>query len=374
MLLPLIFWSIVLLLVLSVVGYGVFVVLSTLFVRRTTPTPASQPITNVSVVLPCYNEEKNIERKLQNLLHLPDTISREFIILSDGSTDATDEIITRYLPLLRAAGYPCQFVRIPTRQGKPNALNTGIELACGELVILTDSRQQLPPYSLDRLADICTNDASVGAVTCLINHPIKSHIRQFINWIRLAEGRGHGSTVGTYGPLYAIRRALFKPLPLQIILDDLYIPLTIMQQQYRVVATPDVVVTEYNMTDIYNTRRSMRISLGLLQITQYKHLFQTLPTSFKLRLLLHKYTRFAIPFLILALLIVNIALYNTPPYTLFLYIWMGVILTTFGSLLFGKHNILTLLYRLALSYLLALQTFLRTPSPNAKWDKTIPIK
>ena len=54
-------------------------------------------MTKVSIIVPAYNVEKYIARCIDSLLSQT-LIDIEIIIINDGSTDKTDEIINSYLP------------------------------------------------------------------------------------------------------------------------------------------------------------------------------------------------------------------------------------------------------------------------------------
>ena len=54
-------------------------------------------IKSISIIIPCYNEEKTIEKVLNNILNLNlQEISKEIIIIDDGSTDTTPSILNKF--------------------------------------------------------------------------------------------------------------------------------------------------------------------------------------------------------------------------------------------------------------------------------------
>src|SRR5207253_885457 len=83
----------------------------------------------------------------------------EVIVVSDGSTDRTEEIVTGLLSLYSNL----VFIR-KNHEGKAAALNAGVESAKGEILIFTDARQQLEP---DAASALVANfaDPTVGAVS-----------------------------------------------------------------------------------------------------------------------------------------------------------------------------------------------------------------
>ncbi len=105
----------------------------------------------VSVLVPARNEENNIERCVSSLLH-QDYDNYELIVLNDGSTDHTGEILERLLrsdsrSLLRILdGTPLP----PDWHGKAWACNQLGEAARGELLLFTDADTYHSPDSLSR--------------------------------------------------------------------------------------------------------------------------------------------------------------------------------------------------------------------------------
>ena len=111
---------------------------------------------DVSILLTVYNGEKWIRDKLRSILDLdypPQLIA--VTVISDGSTDRTDEIVRGF------AGQGVELLRVP-RGGKAAALNAGLRAARGRILFFTDVRQPLDPGCLKSLV-ACLGDPSVGA-------------------------------------------------------------------------------------------------------------------------------------------------------------------------------------------------------------------
>ena len=119
--------------------------------------PAIDPTRFVTVMIPAYNEERVIERAVRGVLASTD-VAIEVIVIDDGSKDATSAIVARAF-----ADDPR--VRLLTLEngGKARALNTGLELAKGEIVIALDADTQFEPTTIARLAR-WFDDPDLGAV------------------------------------------------------------------------------------------------------------------------------------------------------------------------------------------------------------------
>jgi peptidoglycan-N-acetylglucosamine deacetylase len=119
--------------------------------------PAIDPETFVTVMIPAYNEEMVIERAVRGVLASTD-VRIEVIVIDDGSADRTSAIV-------RETFAEDPRVRLLTLEngGKARALNRGLELATGEIVIALDADTQFEPTTIARLAR-WFGDPNLGAV------------------------------------------------------------------------------------------------------------------------------------------------------------------------------------------------------------------
>ena len=137
--------------------------------RRRRPPPARRgddpgdPLP-VTVLIAAYNEEAVIEATLRSLV-LSSYPVREFLVVDDGSTDATAEIVER----LRITLDPrIRLLRQPNGR-KPAALNRGMRAAVGDYVITVDADTQADPDLVGNLvrhfeADVYGTIAAVAGV------------------------------------------------------------------------------------------------------------------------------------------------------------------------------------------------------------------
>jgi cellulose synthase/poly-beta-1,6-N-acetylglucosamine synthase-like glycosyltransferase len=110
----------------------------------------------VSVIVPAFNEAANIAGTVRSLVR-NDYPWLEVIVVDDGSTDGTAEVVER-LRLPRVS-----VVRQPNA-GKPAALNTGMRYAVGDVLVLVDGDTVFAPDAVGRLIQPL-RDATVGAVS-----------------------------------------------------------------------------------------------------------------------------------------------------------------------------------------------------------------
>jgi CTP:molybdopterin cytidylyltransferase MocA len=181
----------------------------------------------VTVVLPVRNGEAWIAAKLESILALDYPPAQlRVLVVSDGSTDATEEIVREYA----GRDSRIQLERIAA-SGKAAALNAALEQARGEIVFFTDVRQPLDQACLRNLV-ACFADPAVGVASGeLVILDSESRERASVSlywryekWIR-KQLSAIDSVPGATGAVYAMRRSLTTPLPPETLCDDMYLPL-----------------------------------------------------------------------------------------------------------------------------------------------------
>lgn len=111
--------------------------------------------TKLSVVIPCYNEERTLERCVARLLRIEDaSLSLEVIIVDDGSTDGCWKIIES----LAESRPQIVALRHEKNRGKGAALATGFKRATGQYVAIQDADLEYDPSDLKRLLPLLVND------------------------------------------------------------------------------------------------------------------------------------------------------------------------------------------------------------------------
>jgi len=172
----------------------------------------------VSIVIPAYNEEKQIGGAIEALLaqDYPQD-RRQILILSDASSDRTDEIVREY------SHKGVELLRMESRGGKTKAENASCAFLRGEIVVNTDASIRLLPGAVRHLVS-GLRDPSVGvasgrdvsiATQVSANSTEASYVG-YEMWVRALESRC-GGIVGASGSGYAIRKVLHV-LPVR---DDL---------------------------------------------------------------------------------------------------------------------------------------------------------
>jgi cellulose synthase/poly-beta-1,6-N-acetylglucosamine synthase-like glycosyltransferase/peptidoglycan/xylan/chitin deacetylase (PgdA/CDA1 family) len=141
--------------------FGARVVLLVAFARRHVRTVRNRPGEErfsppVSVVVPAFNEAVGIERAVRSLA-ASDYPEFEVIVVDDGSTDGTPDLVERM-------NLPGVSVIRQSNGGKPSALNRGLAAARHEAIVMVDADTVFEPETIRRLVQPL-RDPKVGAVS-----------------------------------------------------------------------------------------------------------------------------------------------------------------------------------------------------------------
>jgi cellulose synthase/poly-beta-1,6-N-acetylglucosamine synthase-like glycosyltransferase len=259
----------------------------------------------VSVVIAAYNEERVIERRLENLLALdypPDKL--ELVVASDASTDRTDELVERYAPRVR-------LVRCP-RGGKVAAQNHTLPTTSGEIVAFSDANATWAPDALRRLVrNFADPDVAYVCGRLRLERADGSNREgaywRYELWLRKSESR-LGSVTGGNGSIYAVRRGDYVDVDPRFG-HDLAFPYLMVQRGRRAVYEPDAVAFEKpTPTNEAEYRRKVRMFEHCWLIALRGSLLRRLPPVYWVEVFSHRLLRYGSGLLHLVLLGTSIAL------------------------------------------------------------------
>lgn len=264
----------------------------------------------VSVIVPAHNEEAVIEKKIANLLAADYPRDRiEILVGSDGSSDRTEEIVRAY------ESQGVGLVSFPQQHGKSAIQNGLVALASGEVLVFTDADCTFGPDVLRRLIGNFA-DPAIGLVTGRPTFENSSETTvtrnegSYLNyetWLR-AEESARGLLVLASGSLFAMRRALWKPLEAGLG-DDFALPLRVARAGFRSVLEPDAIaVTQLTQKEPQSMfRMKVRIiAKDLRALLANRELLNPIRhRTMALSLCSHKLLRWLVPYFLLALLAAN---------------------------------------------------------------------
>jgi hypothetical protein len=205
------FWLAAALLAYTWIGYPLLLYL--LAARRRARPPLEPARPSLSVIVAAYNEAGCIREKIDSTLAQRYPGQRlEIIVVSDGSTDATDAVVARHPdPRVR-------LIRQEPRAGKSVALNRGAAAARGDLLVFPDANAMFARDALARLAGPFA-DPRVGLVT---GHGLyadttgdaRAVSSGYVRYeARLRAGESAlGFQSSADGAIYALRRGLYREL------------------------------------------------------------------------------------------------------------------------------------------------------------------
>ena len=111
--------------------------------------------TQVSIIIPTYNESQNIIKILKSIGDfLPKNILAEAIVVDDNSPDGTGKIVENYLKdFKRITGYTIDVIHRTAKKGLSSAILNGIQQAKGDTIVVMDSDFSHPPQIIPRMLD-----------------------------------------------------------------------------------------------------------------------------------------------------------------------------------------------------------------------------
>jgi cellulose synthase/poly-beta-1,6-N-acetylglucosamine synthase-like glycosyltransferase len=330
---------------------------------RATPIgdTAEGALPRVTAILAVRNAAGVVRERVANLLEqdYPAELL-DVIVACNGCTDGTERIAGE----LAATTSRVTVVTARPSEGKAGALNAGAAAARGEVLVFADARQRFEGDAVRQLVAALA-DPRTGGVSgrLVIGRAADSVVEgvgrywQLETQLRLAESRT-GSIVGVTGAIHAVRRELFRPLPAAVILDDMYVPLTVVRAGYRVGMAPAAVALDHPSSDgAAEYRRRVRTLVGNYELLRHMPwLLSPTRNPVFVRYVSHKLFRVLTPVFCIGLVVSGLALpgliHRGPASVLLLAYVLGAVGMVVPSRLLALPSAFLLLHRAGLAALL----------------------
>jgi cellulose synthase/poly-beta-1,6-N-acetylglucosamine synthase-like glycosyltransferase len=290
------------------------------------PDGEGKSLPSLSLLIAAHNEEAVIEERIRNALQMDYPADKlEIVVASDGSVDATAAIVRRY------ADRGVRLLDYSVRRGKAATLNAAVAELRGEIILLSDANTYTDANAARNLVRWFTNP-KVGVVCgrLVLTDPETGGNADSLYWkyetfLKRCEGR-LGALLGSNGAIYAIRRALYFPIPGDTIVDDFVIPLQAkLRTGCAIVYDCDAVAREETAPDVRSEfRRRSRIGAGGFQsILLLWRLLNPRRGWVAFTFFSHKIVRWLCPFFMLGALFANLLLLAEPLYRATLFAQLG---------------------------------------------------
>jgi cellulose synthase/poly-beta-1,6-N-acetylglucosamine synthase-like glycosyltransferase len=262
------------------------------------------PPPTLTVAIAVHDEAATIAERIADVFAQEASGARivQVLVGSDGSSDGTVDLVRAL-----AAGEPRLRVLDLPRSGQTPTQQALIEMATGDVVVLTDAETRFAPGCLAALAETL-RDPRVGCATGRLEWRDERATATSANeglywryerWVRSLESRA-GLLTAVTGALLAVRRSAYRPVPAAASMDHL-LPLYVKESGDLVVYVPAAVATDRPISGLreqYRNRtrtatRGIRANLSMVgRLAPWRHPYAALA------IWSHKLLRWATPWLI----------------------------------------------------------------------------
>lgn len=267
---------------------------------------------SVTLLISAYNEEQDIRQKIENALSLSYPKDKlKIIVISDASSDSTDEIVLEFV------NQGVQLHRMEQRGGKTVGLNAVIPEIQSEILVFTDANAFFHEDAIQKLVRNFS-DSQIGCVTGDSQYVGAKYSSAGSNeklyWdydreLKIAETR-FGSMVGADGAIFAIRKSLYSPLGPKDI-NDFVLPLRIVGQGLRCIFEKEAICEEastLHMAEEYH-RKVRVVNRSWTALLNMKYLLNPISYGwFSVQLWSHKVLRWLSPIFLFFMFFSSLAL------------------------------------------------------------------
>lgn len=231
-------------------------------------SPLSPSVLDMSIIIPCYNAEKYVNRLLDSALNQRTSYSYEVIAIDDGSVDKTLQILEEY-----ASRYQNLVVLHQTNAGISMARNKGIEMAKGEYIGFADNDDALSTDYVEVLLKKARQydaDMVQGGYTAVFPDGKEKSCVTPEMFLEIDDETNRWRYVSGYMWRSVYRKSCFDVIrfPEHFWFEDMICRLALMQILHRVVIIKEIVYIKYYREDSEGVRQQSKIA-DLRGLDQY---------------------------------------------------------------------------------------------------------
>ena len=223
---------------------------------------------SLTCIIPCFNEEKTIEKKLRNTISLHYPVAKiKIVVVDDGSTDKTAELVRSFKNVT--------LITHVERKGKSAALNSAMQMVDTEFVFFSDANALLNKealqlmmahFAIEKVGGVA-GEKKIGPSANIVT--AEGWYWQYESFLKKLDAAFY-SVVSATGEAFALRTALFKPIQEGVILDDFFLSMHICQQGKVIAYEPGAYATELPSQLLAEEfQRKVRIAAGAFQTFGY---------------------------------------------------------------------------------------------------------
>ena len=299
----------------AMIGYPItLMILDKIMKRKNDKDLSYKPF--VSIIISAYNEEKVIERKLENITE--STYPHyEVIVANDASSDRTVEICQNFIN--NHPAYDIKVNTVKNHLGKTNAQDEAVDVAKGEIIVFSDANSMFKADAIDELVSYFTDDDIIYVCGSLIyakDDDIASAVAENSYWDMELRMRRIESEIATIaagnGAIYACRKSDYRRYNL-VSSHDYEMPLYAGINHKRALYNPKAIALEKaGQTSKDEFKRKVRMQRRILTniFTNLRRLNIFEYGWFSFFHFNHKTLRFLQAFNHIVLFVANLALLN----------------------------------------------------------------
>lgn len=273
----------------------------------------------VSIIVPTYNEDKVIEKRIENLFDLDYPKDKyEIIVVDSGSADSTTEVVEELIEKHDPSEPTLRLVEEKERKGKASAINFGKKHAKGDIVLVTDANSIFDKNVLKEMMPHFKNlkVGAVGGRYCVANPENPLAASESFYWdLEYIMRKGESALDSAclfHGEINAWRKDLVDA-DTRMLSEDLDMCIQIRRKGYKIEYEPNAKVYEPSATTPEDQiKQRKRTSIGTIQ-NMFKHLGYFIPPRDLYSFLIfpsHKALAMLSPFILLAIPILYVLIWN----------------------------------------------------------------